>query len=564
MILRFFVPVLAAFVWCGASDTLPVSAAPPVFAPPPSAPAASPQTPFSDEIAGRKLLFAARDYYQGSANLDFSVKVSVVNADGSGAAPTLARTATETVLAYPSARKISLSTETATGVRREVRKAISDGQNVVVTRFEDPAGKTPKIVREVVRFGANDAPFSRLVNAARYAPISAGGAFAAGEDNAVSPQSRIAWLVKSETALGVPVDVVCENDAPIGKGEVVRARRYFLDKTTHRIVRFEAWTTRQTPPRPARKNAPADNGIRLQYQNEVYTYRNGAAAAKSAAYAQNLPANYAEIPTPDLRLPPPVSASATDPKAAALLNKWQKNWERFLSYSAQVDVEVRADARTEISRPVRERENNTVRYKEVLLRRPDSRARIVQEPSPEGSTQRGPNALIIVSNGTQVRGVSDGGWRGRGDGKRVRTAPLENPAQLWRRMNEVAYLDRIGDLGGLSYVFLVPLTVRNADSITYDGQTTLDGGETVDVITLTKTNINTDKSGQQTETVTTWRVGLDAADGLPRLVESRRKATVSGRFERDQPPVTTIKTRLRRVLLNAEPLGQAFALPPEK
>ena len=543
-----------AFLACFVSSAFAALPDAPATPPVPPVPA-PPQTPFSDEVAGRKLLFAARDFYHGAKPLDFSVKGTITNTNGPQRPPAVASTVSESVLFDGSAKRFAFSTSTVSGNRRTVRKALSDGENLIVTRFEEQTGaNAAKPVREVVRFSAGDASMPRIFAAAQYAPFSQAGLFAAGREP-VSPQSRIAWLQGTQKIGNAPADVVCETDFEQGKNEeVTRARRYFLDKA-HRILRFEEWTTRQNAPKPARKNTPADNGVRVQYRRETYTYASGEAAKKSAAYALGLPDNYEEKPTPELP-PPAAPPSQADPKAVALLSKWQESWERFLSYSAQAEVSVQTDARTEISRPVQNRQNNAVRYGQVIFRRPDARARIVQEPS-DNQERRGPRTLTIVSDGKQVRGVSEGGRRGGS-----RTVPLDNARQLWQRINQTGYADRTGNLGGLSYVFLVPVSASDADTITYNGQASLDGGEIVNVVTLTKNTINTDKrSGEQTETVTTWRIGLDTTDNLPRLIETRRISTISGRFERDQPPITTITTRLRRVLVDKDPPPQAFVLP---
>lgn len=571
-----------------------VAAPPPAISIPvaptvPAAPMASRQISFADEVTGRQLLFAARDYYQMAAQngMTFSVQAALVTTNGPDTPSAVAASTTENVLAYSPARRLFISTETnAPGTkRRMVRKAISDGDTLLTTHFEQ-TGTTAPPVREFMRVPLDEtATLPGVLGAAGFAPFSVGTMLTANPQTPVSPQSRMVWLAGSQNLPGgAASDVVCENDAPSGKGQnaTQRVHRYLLQKQTHRILRFEEWNIRQTTPRPARKNKPADDGVRITYRRENYSYTSGESARSKAAYAQSLPPGYEEKPTPTI--PPSVSPAlqSADPKAVALLEKWQKGWDRFLTYSAQVDVFFQADTRTADSRPLPDFwQKSGVRYRSVVLRRPDSRARIEQEPLSADNAWAGPRSLLVVSDGGQVRGITeDGGGFGGGGRRRrnggaavgaaaitppqTRTVPLDDPRQLWQRINQVGYTERLGVLGGLPYVFLVPLTAQNIDKITYDGPSVLDGGEAVEVVTLTKSTLDTNgQSGQQTETVTTWRVGLGTTDGLPRLVEARRVTNTTGKFERDQPPILTVTTRLRHVLVDKEPSQSAFVLPAE-
>ncbi len=581
---RFFLPVAVL-----ASGLLVVTPLVGNAAPPPApavdatqlppAPVASSRVAFADEVQGRRLLFAARDYYQsaGAKGVDFTVKSILISTNGPAQPRTVDRI-TETVLAYLPERRASITTETnvvrANRTRRIVRKTISDGQNLIATRFDSgnvsPTGVSDAPpLREVTRLSVDEGvPLIRLFGVAGFGPFSQGALFTVSPAMPLAPQVRIAYLVPGGNSA---TDTICENDTDTGDANapVRRARRTTLDKATHRIVRFEEWVTRQTPDRPARKNIPADDGLRVQYRRDDYSYlANGDVTARAkTAYAQNLPADYVEKLAANAPTPPTQATVQADPKALATLARYQRSWERFLSYSAQVEVTYQSDARTAQSRPLPDEwRKSGVRYSEIVLRRPDNRARIVQEPLLTANRWRGPRTLHIVSDGNQVRGVWDNDATHRnpvGQTQQTRTLPLNDPRQLWQRVNQTGYENPIGALGGLLWVFTLPVNADTMDTAAYNGQATLDGGEVVDVVTFTKTNLSTNRrTNQQDKTVTTWRVGFGATDGLPRLIEARRITNQGGRFERDQPPTLSVTTRLRRVQIDAEPSSSAFVLPP--
>lgn len=548
MMRRFLSPGTAAvaLLFSFAMLALPVAAQQ-------AAPAAVPPTPtlpaplaFAEELAGRRLLFAARDAYRNAATSAFLVRWSVTNTSGTPRARVTKLGGTEAVFGKPAERKLSLAYEAIQeGGTRTVRRAVASGQEMLVTRFEQKTSAKDNPTREFFRIPLDEGvTLTRALQQAQFAPSSRAGQFLLDTD--VLGYGRTIWRTGRQSVDGKPAEAVCEIEAAGSRRETTttaRTRRYLIDPSTHLLRRYEEWTVIQSPQRRAGSTAP-----RVAYRREDYT----ATRPTSAVWSQTLPPGYRETALPDVRLPalPPPPGEQIAPKAIALVQRWRNAQERFLTYSAEVQVEFRAQARTPDARPLPEPWLGSSSLYRVNIRRP-ARTRVEITAVQKGGAPGVPASLVAVSDGSQVR-VNDTQRR------TSRTVDIANTASLWPSLTRAGMED---PWQSLVFLYNAPPAATSYESATYDGPAVTADGEPVEVVTLTRSTSNTDRRGRLTETKFMTRVAL-GRDGLPREITQVRTSDVSGGLLRDQSPIITVTNRYRNVRVDTDPVA-AFVLPAE-
>lgn len=547
----------------------------------PAAPTPPRNIPFGDRVAGRHLLYDARDAYQNSPAVTFTARWTLVNAGAPGVGNAATYRGTESVSAQVAQRRFALSTETITpGGDRTLRRALTDGRQITSTLFqENKAAKTP--TREVVRLPMDEGvTVSRALRQVQVSPTTRAATLLL-DPNVGSHGDATLWRSGTTTIGGVRADIVDEVEAPVlaGRNRSQRTRRYVFAPSNHRLLRYEEWmtTSNEARARPARGNRPADDGTRMTYRREDYTGVNlGAGPLAAATFAQAVPSSYTEKAPPTVELPPLEEPSAPDayaPQALTLLSRWRNAFDRAYTLSADVAVSLRGTQETgdpdSVALPSALR---SIRQNyQVTLRKPDQ-ARVLlnttRAASPTASAgigrQRGmgfgvPDTLLAVSDGQQVRVIEDK--------TQARTVPLVRDDALYFALNRAGLRDRFG---ALLYVFTPPPRATDWDQISYNGPATLENGEAVEVFTLQRGTTEVarrrrrfqQQQPQEIETLTYVRVSL-GRDGLPRLIETQRVSTLaSGAIDWNSPPPFVVASRLQRVTADAEPNPDAFALPP--
>jgi hypothetical protein len=529
-------------------------AAPPAAAPTaviPPAPVLPRNLSFNDELVGRRTLLSARDTYRNAPSTSYAAKWTLTTGNAPGTKPTV-YSGTETVYIASPERKLSLTAETTLPSQKTVRRAIANGQEMLVTRFEQSGANVAEATREFIRVPLDEGvSLTRALYQAQFTPAARASQMMLDPNWTI--RSDALWREARRSVNGVSVDVINEQDKPAGNQNrsTIRARRYWVQADTHRLLRYEEWTTVQGQARPARRNTPADNGLRVTYRREDYTSLKPATAT---TWSQALPNNYKEQPLPEVRLPElePPTNEKQDPRALALLKKWRSAQERFLSYSANIDLSLRSVQRTAQSRPLPDSWNGSSSRYIVTLRRP-GQTRIEALALEKGGVPNVPESMIAVSDGKQVRVIDQN--RGRN-----RTMEMDNPAALWGYLNRAG----MGDpWGALSVLFNQPPAPDNYGQVRYEGTSTSADGEPVEVITLLRQDVNERRGRRQVgpvETTFETRIAL-GMDGLPREMTIKRKNAISGAFERDQPPITTMTALYRNIRVDGEPASTAFVLP---
>lgn len=367
----------------------------------------------------------------------------------------------------------------------------------------------------------------------------------------------------TQTINGTRAELVDEVDPPEGQGNNVRlrARRYAFDAATRRLLRFEMWQVTKNPDRarPARGKRPADDGVRMTYRREDYTNITlSTAPLPAATYALTVPANYVEKAPPGgdtATMAPPPSPDLFDPKAMALLDRWRRSQERFLTLKTEIDASYAQTERTDTSRPVPPQWRDTRLHYVVTVEKP-SKARIVTKTVAGGGFRgrfgRADNQTA-VSNGENVRTVTDGN---------VRTVPYgRREDSLWNGLSRAGLNDW---LDAISPIFEAPPDVANRyNKVSYDGPAVLPGGEPVEVVTLTRDISTTARRGRGADTSITVQISF-GRDGMPRKIEQHRVTEVPGLYVGDQPPKLTIVIEFKNLALDTEPTSTAFILPTEK
>lgn len=509
---------------------------------PPSLPAA---LSFADELAGRRLLYAARDAYRNAPGVRFRVVWRRVDRGGG-----ITR-GTETVSAGLAARRLAITTETAgsaPGKPQSVRRAIAANGTLLATRFEEK-GKTANPAREFVRLPlAPDDPLPRALALVQFAPVSEASALLLDPD----------WTVRGTTyrPASAPNEVIAV-ETPSGRAGIARVRRYVLAPKTRLLLRFEEWSaTPQDRALAARQNrrgggkaaAAARSGG--TYRREEYAAQASVAAAATlpaSLFSQALPPGYAEKPLPSVDLPPvePGPQAEMDAQTQAVMARWTRAHERFLSYYTEADVALRAETKTADARPLPERwKNQQLRYT-AWVRRP-GRARLTMTEGGAAAETR------AVSDGETVA-VRNSAWG------RSRTARLDDPATLGLRVLQVGWRDR-GQV--FDWLLLGPRAlVRDSDTVVYRGEQVVNG-EPVQALEFNQTVRGRagrrNRNEAENTITTTFYLGRD---GLPRQSQRRSSTEVEGAFTRDEPPNLIITAVYRVTRVDVAPPPGIFVLP---
>ncbi len=515
------------------------------------APAAPKSVLFSEALAGRRLLYAARDAYRNAPAVRFTATWTETVDQGTGKETT---TGTETVAAEPRARRLALTSETATGNEKRTRRAIANGDTLLVTRFESGSGgENTAPTREFLRLPLNsEDTLPRALQQVQFTPRTQAAALLLLEPDwsvrgAAASTSTRGEVWETETARSQQY----ANNALVN---VTRTRRYLLDPKTRLLRRFEEWVSTEPLNGPARNARNAY--VRASYRREEYRQARvggGGGALPASLFSQALPAGYKEAALPSVSLPSAPEPAEMDENARRLLQKWTRAQERLLSYYAQIEVTFRreqnsdnpeeAQQQQQQQRPNRRNDWSNWRILYSVWMQKPNRARLTIDTT--GMADRRARSLLAVADGAQVT-VQDRRTN------RVRTQALTERNDLGRRLQQAGFNDWAGVLDWL----LAP-PVQEKDRVVYRGRTLLDG-EAVDLLDIVRTTIEQER-GKEAEVTTTTTVALGATDGLPRQTVRRREATVSGLFDRDQPDDMVITARYRPVRKDAEPPANAFA-----
>jgi hypothetical protein len=557
------VPALAA-------EPAPASAAVTV----PDVPRVPANPAFADEVAGRHLLFAARDAYRAAPAVRFSAtwRTAALPPNPNRPAALLA-SGSETVAAQFARKRLNLSSETAAapaGGAKTVRRVGSDGSTLIATRFEQKDAKAAP-AREFVRLPLAEVDdLSDALTLVQVAPATRAARMLLAPDWAVR---GVTWRVPGLPATVVEVEPVRGGGGSNGGGRAATTvtRRYKLDPKTRLLLSFEEWTVTGG----AAGDADASGRrSRVVYRREDYTGgKNGADAATGVSFAAAAPKGYTEaaLPGSESDLPPTHAPAESDPRALALLRRWEQAQSRLLTYSARVRVTAEAANKGLGARPLPEAWQHMNAVYDVSLRRPDRFLVTVR-----ADAQLPPNGFLrpvaAASDGENVT-VLDLARPGQAP----RTVPLgDNPDALPNRLRQAGFFD---GAQALTWLLARPWAVyETADTAAYLGtQTLAETGESVQLVEVTEvsnTRPGAAADPQQnrrrrrprrrgnggTEVVTVTRVYL-GADGLPRRIERYRSTDVEGSFARDEPPNTLLVARFEQFAVDREIGRDAFVLP---
>jgi outer membrane lipoprotein-sorting protein len=535
---RFFAPIAFAALLAGMARPAPAQTAGAIPKPPPA-----PASPlFADELAGRRLLWAARDAYQAAPTLRFSAQWSIKTDLG---AKTEAATGTETIAAEPAARRLALTTESLTGGDRQIRRAVANGSSLLATRFRArPGGKAP--AREFVRVLLT--PENTLPGALRQvqvAPATHAGALLLDPEWTVR---GVTWRGKGQAVNGVQAHEVWATEAARQReyegdirAQVATRRRYLLDPETHFLLRYEEWTTAEPLNGAARK---AKSGYpRATYRREDYGGARAAQAPLPAAlFGQALPPGYTETALPSVSLPSPRGPQVADREAQRLLTRWARARERLLSYFAQIEV---TERRGDEAGEARQRAAGAPRQGVIYTAWVHNPGRVRLTLETTGLPEQRRRSLLAVADGRQAT-VYD---RVKNE---VRRSPLEDPSDLDRGVG----FDDEGD--ALEWLFEPP--IDEYDQVVYRGRRSLDG-EAVEVLELTEDETDREdrRQGREEKVATTVALG---ADGLPRQIERRRERSANESASREAVVDRGTTVRYRQVRVDEEPPRGAFAFEP--
>lgn len=551
-----------------AKKAAPAAAAAAAPATVPDAPKFPAAVPFDDELAGRRLLYDARDTFRRASAVRFAADFRSLTDDNAQA-----YRGVESVSAELGKQRLAVTTEfagRAPGKPIAVRRAVAANASLLATKFQDNGSKP---AREFVRLPlAPGDPLPHALAQVQFAPVTKAAGLL------LDPR----WTVRGTTYRVSGTSDVLEQEARgEGRDERQIVRRYRIDPKTRLLTRFEEWTTarltaderrrlqqqeqqRRQQARQRRQPLPPAREIpvsRVTYRRE--DYRNASAGAgplPGSLFAQTLPAGYVETALPSVNLPlPDTGPDQADPRAMALMDRWQQAHDRLLSYYAEVDLSLKVEPKTADARPMPERfQGQQMRYT-AWLRKPDKARLTMTNPSPLPG--RGPINMVGVSDGTSV--AVQGG--GRGD--RTRAIRI-GETHFGQRLTQAGWRDQ-----GQAFDWLLfgpRVLLGNAERIAYLGEQMVDG-VSVDVVEMTSTYTDRDTDGRRrrgsstgvTETTNTVTVYLSRADGLPRRIERSRGTEVEGMFDRDEPPNTLLSARYRITRVDVEPPADVFALPQE-
>ena len=485
----------------GLSQAKPASAPAPVA--PPEAPKLPARLSFSDELAGRRAYWAARDATH-NAPYSFQCALTVLQTNRGKTSP--AQTATETLYATPD-KKLAMSYEFGVPGRKLVRRALSDGESLLAVRFDERGKQTTREFSRVYFTAA-----LRLDRALTYARLDPLGTSLGAQLALEAPRAMQTRLWKDLDGSILEADTLTPR-----AGRPLRIRRYRFT-ASHTLSAAEEWETREG---------------RVTYRKEEYR----PAPKVAAPFDQALPDSYTEqalkIPESTRELPQPASI---DPKAAALLAKWEDAHERFYTFHALATVTTEQQKRTEISRDPRARGgrsgyNGTY---DLWLQRPVGALVVIkgEEGFPVNQKLKADSSQIIVEDS---------------EGKK-RSAPVREGVRLELTLRQNALRSGLEPLQGL---LEGSPRLAGYDEVRALAPTTLPDGTPVEGIELAKTTRSTD-TGRQYTVETSDRIWL-GRDGLPRRFESTRKTTQEGLFERDQAPLTIVTVQLTGLSTEREP-----------
>jgi hypothetical protein len=537
----------------------------------PDAPTAPAVLPFADEVAGRRALFAARDAYRNGAGVRFTATVKTLNrAAGQTAARAVGPALVESVTAAPQSQRLNLAQESGAPGSRVIRRVISNGESLVVTRFEEkPKGAPP--VREVVRLPlvGEVQTLERGLTMLKVRPETEAGRLALEPD----------WTVRGTVwRVGAPasgIETIAEAEAATTDGRVRRQRfrRYRLDAKTRLLRSFEEWDVM----RDLRNGDGKNSRSRTTYRREDYSGASAGSPPPASAFVQTVPANYQEVAVPAGDIPESTGPLEADARALAVLDRWDRAWKRFTSLSSQVTLTTDALAKAVDSRPVPEAWRDQQAEFTVQVRRPARvyvRVAPVAKPAAASSAGNDPRgrrggrggreespfpAQTVVSDG-EVVALTEGG---AGGGRRAR--PVEvgpDPARLGERMRRAGYADATQTL---NWLFDGPRSVyAGADTVAYKGETTV-GGVVTDVVEITEYTRSAvggrrRRGTGQIESTEVTRVYI-GKDGLPRGTERYRTQSIEGGIPRDDPPDLLFRALYRNVQADTPVAMEMFRLP---
>ena len=505
----------------------------------PPAPVPTRYIAFSDKADGRRLLFAARDSYRTAPALRVSGQWTTISPGGKTAS------GTETIIAQFGQGRLSVTSEaeeTPKTVRRAIANGESSGATLLVTQYQ---ATTPNPTRQYSRFPLDQTtPLTRSLQMARFTPATKAGELLLTPDWGLQ-NAALVYVLRSDSSAANTA--VIQTD--ILNGDRVRnkvTRRYLIDAKTNRLRRYEEWRTSQSDPKPATKRRPADDGVRTIYRREDYT--EASAPVTVATFSQDLPTGYTEQSPSAAALPPvPKMPAGADPKALALMRKWQTAQERFFTLNAVADFRRDIIRRSEDSRPNRIGRGRDAMLCTIWHMRPGQARIVVNNIDPKTQQPITKPDSLVVADGRLVR-LNDYA-NGRSD-----TNDQRDPAVVpLNRMRQVA---RQAWDSGISWVFDGPPTPDNFD------QVSIDTTSAAPALVFNQTYDGAGGRGQKAKVRILWRVTL-GPDNLPREILSRRDTNIVGGYERDQPPTFTTTVRLRRVSVDSEPLPETFVLPQE-
>nr|CAA9224349.1 hypothetical protein AVDCRST_MAG63-668 [uncultured Armatimonadetes bacterium] len=515
---------------------------PAAFPAPPTVPT---RIPFSDEVAGRRLLYAARDAYRAAPGLRFSAELATLTDDGK---QVTRKAATEVIAAEPGARRLSLThTETTGTGDKRLRRFVSNGSDLVATEFlSGPGRKEPE--RTFVRTPlSREDTLTAALEMVRREPESLAGVWLLKND---PPVQGVAWRGKQLAVNGIAADEVWETGDrdperrdDNARERRVRTRRYLLDARTRRLLRFEEWQTAEPLSAAAARNA-RNRSPRRTYRRENYTNARAAVPMPATLWAQSVPSTYREVALPGGSLPETGGPKSVDPEAWRLLAKWATAQERLLSYYARIELSTRQEQAHPEARPPRGRDDGSILYT-VWLRKPD-RVRVTVDTT--GPPERRSRSLVAVADGREVT-VHD---RQRGRVRKV--SQRDGGGELSNRLDRAGFDD---DADAVAW--LLDELPDAYEAARTQGRQSLDG-EPVDVLELVQTS-SRENDGRVVQSTTTRTIAL-AADGLPRQIEQRQARSISGLFERDQPADQITTARYRQVRVDQEPPGGTFVFVP--
>jgi hypothetical protein len=538
--------VLPAMLFCvsGTAITVAMNAetstafAAPAATAVPAAPIPAKYIAFSDKVAGRRLLFAARDAYRNAPGLRMSAQWTLVDPGGRTTA------GTETIVAQSGQGKLALTSETngaVKTVRRAIANGMSSGGSLLVTQYKAAA---PNPVRQFSRYPLDETtPLSRSLQLAGFSPVTMGGDLLLAPDWRLQTAALV-YVSRSDSLAGSTA--VIQTDLPAGgnQAQTKVTRRYLVDSKTNRLRRYEEWRTTQGRPRTATKKQPADNGLQTSYRREDYT--EATAPITAAAFSQALPVHYTEQAATAVKLPPVPKELSTDPRVIDLIRKWRAAHERFLTLNAVVDIRTDVQQRTEISRPVRNDWGRSAALYTFWRMRPGQARIVVNEIDPATQQPKTTADSVAVADGQRIR-INDYA-NGRTDTDRQRD-PAVVPFDRLRRVLRQSWNS------GVVWVLDGPPSAEEFSDIK------LDTSSGTPALLFSRT-YDTNNRGRKAETRATWRVTL-GPDNLPREILSQQVTDISGAFERDQPPTSTTAVRVRSLSVDAEPLPETFVLPQE-